>query len=713
MKNDLFLRFSILLTMLSQNEISLKVLDGYPDTPQYTVHMDNDSMNLLGISPQNFIEIKGKRKILATCLSLYLLDKEKKGIIRVSKNVRDYADISIGDTVTVRRIKIVKAETVLVRLPSNSPTFDMDRLSCPQNRPLVKGGDVLFYSNSATKGFISQVIDFTPEADAGEVTEKTIFLSTREEDNIGTSKKIVDDGLKYFHEGEYEKSLECFDKVTQYDQKNIDAWNWKGYVYLKNNQLNDALGCYDKVLDMDSKNIEALRGKGTVLLYIDKLEDSISYYNKALEIDPSHTEVLMGKGFALKKNNMFDEAISCFDKVIQNKDEAIRGWIYKGLALVQKGDLDNAMFCFQESLNIETDNAHSLFGIALVKANEDKFDESLSMLKEAITLDPSIKQEANYEKLFGKLRLDKRFAMLVAEEMHWMDEGNPNTLGLLPSFYREHYAAKEKSSSFSKMKNKVFGNDEHTTIFLVLEAYTRDVGTKIVRISPKDRPIPKDGEIMEIIRSPVFAWNEVPGNDIPWLLSFLKIHFKIEWIEDSTITKINNGHSILLTAGEKNITIDLDTELSKATMLMFDEIYYKYTFSVPESSPLYVYPDKYKTIVKCLPLYPSDEGKGIFRFNQLVRLSTSTSIGEWISISKTVEVKEAKKVIVRPLQKIPPIDERCVTESLKDMPLVKGDYVTVGYFGGSLYFKVIGIVPSNEAVIVTDNTVSHIAEQQV
>src|ERR687895_523764 len=120
---------------------------------------------------------------------------------------------------------------------------------------------------------------------------------------------------------------------------------------------------------------------------------------------------------------------------------------------------------------------------------------------------------------------------------------------------------------------------------------------------------------------------------------------------------------------------------------------------------------KRRTVVKCLPLYPSDEGKGIVRLDGLVRNNAGIGIGDAINARK-VKAVPAEKVIVAPLEAIPPIDERYLADALESVPLIKGDNVMVPYFGGRLTFQVIGITPpSADAVLVTQKAVFNIAEK--
>jgi transitional endoplasmic reticulum ATPase len=119
---------------------------------------------------------------------------------------------------------------------------------------------------------------------------------------------------------------------------------------------------------------------------------------------------------------------------------------------------------------------------------------------------------------------------------------------------------------------------------------------------------------------------------------------------------------------------------------------------------------KRRTVAKSLPLYPSDEGKGIIRIDGLVRNNAGVAIGDSVIVKK-VKALPAEKVIVAPLESIPPIDERYLADALDNVPLIKGDNVMVPYFGGRLTFQVIGVSPAADAVLVTQKTVFHITEK--
>src|SRR5208282_2606881 len=119
---------------------------------------------------------------------------------------------------------------------------------------------------------------------------------------------------------------------------------------------------------------------------------------------------------------------------------------------------------------------------------------------------------------------------------------------------------------------------------------------------------------------------------------------------------------------------------------------------------------KRRTVAKCLPLYPSDEGRGVIRIDGLIRNNAGIAIGDMVIVKK-VKAPPAEKVVVAPLEAVPPIDERYLADALESVPVTKGDNVMIPYFGGRLTFQVVGVSPAAEAALITQRTVFVISEK--
>ena len=119
---------------------------------------------------------------------------------------------------------------------------------------------------------------------------------------------------------------------------------------------------------------------------------------------------------------------------------------------------------------------------------------------------------------------------------------------------------------------------------------------------------------------------------------------------------------------------------------------------------------KKKTVAKALPLYPSDEGKGMVRADGLLRENMKIIIDNEITITK-VKAFAAIQIVVQSMEALPPIDERYLTDAFEGMPMSVDDYVMVPYFGGRLKFQVVKTNPEGP-VLVTRSTSFIIDEEK-
>lgn len=128
---------------MTSSKISLKVEDGYPrDMGRGIIRIDFDSMDTIGASSRDVLEIKGKRKTSAVCLPVYPSD-DGKGILRADKITQGNAKVSPGDSVTIQKISKVITKHVTVRplqeIPPGMETYLKDAL---ETVPLVNGDEI-------------------------------------------------------------------------------------------------------------------------------------------------------------------------------------------------------------------------------------------------------------------------------------------------------------------------------------------------------------------------------------------------------------------------------------------------------------------------------------------------------------------------------------------------------------------------------------------
>jgi transitional endoplasmic reticulum ATPase len=179
--------------------LDLKILEAYSrDVGRGVARLDYDSMDSLGASTGDIIELKGgeksrsARRTVAKCLPLYPSD-EGKGVIRIDGLVRNNAGLAIGDIVIVKKIKATLAERVIVAPLEAVSSIDERYLADSLDSvSMIKGDNVMVPYFGGRLTF--QVIGLAPAAcDAVIIGKETQFTiaSTSDQALAGTTARAI------------------------------------------------------------------------------------------------------------------------------------------------------------------------------------------------------------------------------------------------------------------------------------------------------------------------------------------------------------------------------------------------------------------------------------------------------------------------------------------------------------------------------------------
>lgn len=100
------------------------VADGYiQDSGKGIARLNHGSINSLGVSPGDLVEIFGKRRTIAKCLPLNPSD-EDNGIVRIDRIVRLNAGVDVGDELTIRKVTAIPAIKIVLEYQGEREQFD-------------------------------------------------------------------------------------------------------------------------------------------------------------------------------------------------------------------------------------------------------------------------------------------------------------------------------------------------------------------------------------------------------------------------------------------------------------------------------------------------------------------------------------------------------------------------------------------------------------
>ena len=123
-------------------------------------------------------------------------------------------------------------------------------------------------------------------------------------DKISDDKKL----------GEYEKTLECYDKIIELDPTNKLSWEVKSNYLSGHAKYDEALELWDKAIELNSTEDWPWANKAYCLQDLKRFEEALECWDKAIELEPTNSWYWVGKAGCLKKLGRHDEAGKCFMK---------------------------------------------------------------------------------------------------------------------------------------------------------------------------------------------------------------------------------------------------------------------------------------------------------------------------------------------------------------------------------------------------------------
>jgi transitional endoplasmic reticulum ATPase len=132
---------------VSNREIQLRVAEAKQrDVGRNKARLDNKSMEALGVSAGDVIEVSGKRTTAAVAWPAYPED-QGQGMIRIDGLTRKNVGVAINEYVSVRRADVKPAQSVMLAPVDMKLTVDNDFINFVKNRlieiPLVEGDTLL------------------------------------------------------------------------------------------------------------------------------------------------------------------------------------------------------------------------------------------------------------------------------------------------------------------------------------------------------------------------------------------------------------------------------------------------------------------------------------------------------------------------------------------------------------------------------------------
>lgn len=208
-------------------------------------------------------------------------------------------------------------------------------------------------------------------------------------------RTLCNDGIKHITNRNYKEAVACFQKATEQsstEQEKTYAFANLAYSQQMCGELQKALKSYSSAIGDDCNKIALMLQRANILLQMDSLDRALEDYNAIISKEPSNTSALFFRASIYSEMKRYEEAKADYIKL----------------------------------LALEPDNDNVKLGLAMLYKNENKLNESHTLLTLLIEDNPQTAgyyiARSNVERLMGHTEL----ALLDVEKAIELEPENGN-----------------------------------------------------------------------------------------------------------------------------------------------------------------------------------------------------------------------------------------------------------------------------------------------
>jgi len=148
-------------------------------------------------------------------------------------------------------------------------------------------------------------------------------------------------------------------------------------ILYKLGEFQNSINHYEKAIQIDSKHVHAYNNLGNSLKELEKTKEAVDYYKKAIEIDSNYIKAYKNLGIAFFKLREFQKAISCHKKVIQLNPKDLNSHNNLGILFHMLKEFKNAKNYFEKAMQIDPNNPDVNFSFGMLLLSMSDFKEGL------------------------------------------------------------------------------------------------------------------------------------------------------------------------------------------------------------------------------------------------------------------------------------------------------------------------------------------------
>ena len=204
------------------------------------------------------------------------------------------------------------------------------------------------------------------------------------------SVALLNQGISYCKEGQYDRSIAYFNKAIEINPRYVEAYINRGIAYAEGKgQYDRAIGDYNKAIEINPRDAKAYLNRGGSYYLKGQDNKAVSDYTTAIEINPKYAMAYYSRGLTHFRIGQYDKAKADYTKAIEINPKYAEAYLNRGIAYAEgKGQYDRAINDYNKAIEINPRVAMVYYNRGLTHFRIDQYDKAIADYTKAIEINP-------------------------------------------------------------------------------------------------------------------------------------------------------------------------------------------------------------------------------------------------------------------------------------------------------------------------------------
>ena len=193
-------------------------------------------------------------------------------------------------------------------------------------------------------------------------------------------------GRSYCQNGEYQEAINSLLKAVELNPDNELNWYWLGSSYNQNGQYQEAINSLLKAVELNPDNELNWRWLGRSYYFNNQYQEAINSLLKAVELNPNDDDNYYLLGFSYYRNGEYEMAIDSSLKAVELNSDSEYNWFLLGCSYYQNGEYEEAVNSLLKAVEINPNDYLKWYWLGLSYYNNMQYQEAINSLLKAVEL---------------------------------------------------------------------------------------------------------------------------------------------------------------------------------------------------------------------------------------------------------------------------------------------------------------------------------------